>query len=64
MIEDFLKTKRDKKDLKIALEVIREFKSHESREEWLAYPILTWVKLEKLEGYLEELLNDADNCKS
>jgi hypothetical protein len=57
-LEDFLKTKRDKGELKIALEVIRDFKSYESPGEWLHVPFLAWRKLEQLEEYLVFLTKD------
>ncbi len=56
---DFIKTKRSKEDLKIALEVLTEFKSNESHEEWALTPFMAWAKLEQLEEYLEHLVNDA-----
>lgn len=34
MLSDFLRTKRTKEELKTALDVLREFKGHESPEEW------------------------------
>jgi len=57
-ITDFLKTKRSKKELAIALEVIKEFKACESPEEWLAIPFAAWAKLEQLNEFLEHLVNN------
>jgi len=56
MIIDFLKTKRSKEELKIALEILREFKTCESDGEWLGIPFRAWSKLEQLEEYLEYLV--------
>lgn len=56
MITDFLKTTLTKEELQAALKVVREFKRCESREEWLAIPFFTWVKLEQLEEFLENLV--------
>ena len=56
MITDFLKTKRSKDDLKIALEVLREFKSNESTEEWAMTAFAAWAKLEQFEEYLSHLV--------
>tara|TARA_R100000656_G_scaffold61465_1_gene47484 strand:- start:16754 stop:16984 length:231 start_codon:yes stop_codon:yes gene_type:complete len=58
-ITDFLKTKRKKHDLKIALEILREFKSCESKLEWMAIPFAAWAKLEQLEEYLDHLVNNV-----
>lgn len=57
MIIDFLKTKRSKAELKIALKVLREFKKCESKEEWVDCPFIAWTKLEQLEEYLAHLAN-------
>jgi hypothetical protein len=57
MITDFLKTKRPKKDLKITLEVLKEFKSCESWDEYLEIWFSAWAKLEQFEEYLEHLVN-------
>ena len=59
MITDFLKTSRSKEELKHALEVLREFKGHESQYEWLAIPFAAWAKLEQLEEFLAHLVEDA-----
>lgn len=56
MITDFLKTKRSKDDLKIALEVLREFKSNESPEEWVMIMFAAWTKLEQLQEFLSHLV--------
>ena len=55
-LKNFLETKRSKKDLEIVLEVIQDFKSYESEEEWALHSFESWQKLEQLEGYLEKLL--------
>lgn len=60
MITDFLKTGRDKKDLKVALEVVREFQACESNDEWLAIPFLAWAKLEQLEEFLAHLVEGKE----
>lgn len=56
MITDFLKTTRSKDQLKIALEVLREFKAGESQGEWLMLSFATWAKLEQLEEFLAHLV--------
>ena len=56
MITDFLQTKRSREELKTTLEIIREFKAHESNEEYLAIPIAAWAKLEQLEEFLAHLV--------
>ena len=56
MIIDFLKTKRDKNELTTALEVLREFKSCESTDEYILVPLLAWTKLEQLEEFLNHLV--------
>lgn len=74
-ITDFLKTERSKEELKIALIVIREFKTFESMEEWMNIPFMTWFKLEQLEEFLDylvfgkdlsdaaiEYMNDSSEC--
>lgn len=66
-IADFLRTKRSKKDLKAALDVIREFKDCESVEEWAMISFVAWAKLEQLEEYLGHLVDgdplDADTIR-
>ena len=57
MITDFLKTKRPVEELKIALSVIKEFKNHESAEEWAAISFAAWAKIEQLEEFLKNLCN-------
>lgn len=59
MITDFLKTQRDKNDLRVALEVLREFKECESGAEWAMIPFTAWAKLEQLEEFLNHLVEDA-----
>lgn len=56
MIADFLKTTRSKEELKHALEVLREFKGHESKDEWFAIPFSAWMKLEQMEEFLAHLV--------
>jgi hypothetical protein len=46
----FLKTERPLDELRVALAVIREFKSCESPNEW-AMPIYHWTRLEQLEDF-------------
>lgn len=58
-ITDFLQTKRNKAELKSALEVLKEFKKNESSEEWLMIPFAAWAKFEQLEEFLEHLVNGA-----
>ena len=55
MITDFLKTQRSKEELKAALDVLREFKTCESTDEYLAIPFVAWAKLEQLEEFLAHL---------
>lgn len=62
MITDFLKTPRSKEELKCALEVLREFKGHESHDEWYSIPSAAWAKLEQLEEFLEHLVEDSPLC--
>lgn len=59
MITDFLQTARSKDELKHALEVLREFKKHESQEEWVMIPFAAWAKLEQLEEFLAHLVEDT-----
>lgn len=58
MITDFLKTKKTQQELKIALDVLTEFKENESNEEYFLIPFSHWVKLEQLEEFLEYLVNN------
>lgn len=58
-ITTFLKTTRSPEDLKITLEVLREFKRCESREEWLFIDFSAWAKLEQLEEFLAHLVEGA-----
>jgi len=60
MIIDFLQTKRSKDDLRITLEVLREFKSCESMKEWVSIPFAAWAKVEQLQEYLEHLVDGKD----
>ncbi len=63
MITDFLKTKRSKKDLKIALSVLRDFKQCESTQEWLMISFGAWAKLEQIQEYLEHLVEGEPLAK-
>jgi hypothetical protein len=56
MITDFLKTPRSKDELATALAVLRDFKSCESTEEYLAILFVAWSKLEQLEEFLAHLV--------
>jgi hypothetical protein len=58
-ITDFLQTKRSLEELRIALEVLREFKACESQEEWLAIPFFAWTKFEQYEEFLAHLVEDT-----
>ena len=58
-ITNFLNTERSKTELDIALEVLREFKSCEGRDEWLGTPFIAWAKLEQLEEFLAHLAEGA-----
>jgi hypothetical protein len=49
-------TQRDRGDLRIALEVLREFKALESAAEYCGAPFTVWARLEQLEDYLEQLV--------
>lgn len=60
MITDFLKTKQTKPRLRIALEVLHEFKECESEEEWLWISGGAWAKLEQLEEFLEHLVEGKE----
>lgn len=55
-ITDFLATTRSPDELRITLEVLREFKACESKEEWFAIPFAAWVKLEQAVEFLEHLV--------
>jgi hypothetical protein len=59
MLIDFLKTKRSRSDLQIALDVLREFKELESKREWFFVPFMAWSKFEQLEEYLDHLVTSA-----
>lgn len=52
VITDFLKTKRNKEELKHALEVLREFKECESAEERAMMPFAAWSKLNQMEEFI------------
>lgn len=55
---DFLKTTTSKENLKIAMDIIAEFKKNESSIEWVDTPFVQWFKLEQLESYLKNLVNN------
>jgi len=57
MIIDFLKTKTSKKDLKTCLDILKEFRKCESKEEWFMIPFDAWTKFEQISEYLEYLVN-------
>ena len=59
MLYDFLRTTMDKDKLSAALEVIKEFKSNEDPIEFWFNPLLTWEKLERLEEFLDHLVNNV-----
>ena len=56
MITDILETKRSKEELRIALDVVKEFKGGEDEIDWLFASFESWVKLEQLEEFLEHLV--------
>lgn len=58
-ITDFLRTTTSRRELRIALKVLREFKACESGEEWLSIPFAAWAKLEQLEEFLVHLVDGA-----
>jgi predicted transcriptional regulator len=57
-ITDLLNTTRSKDDLRVALEILREFKQNESADEYLSIMFSAWVKLEQLEEFLEHLVEN------
>lgn len=59
-ITDFLNTQTPKEKLAAALEVLREFKGHESQEEWLMIPFAAWDKLEQMEEFLAHLVDGEE----
>lgn len=59
-ITDFLKTTTDKEKLKTTLEVLLEFKSHESQTEWLSIPFSAWAKFEQLQEFLNHLVDGKE----
>jgi hypothetical protein len=63
MITDFLKTTRSKADLKVALEVLREFKAGENQAEWLTVSFAAWIKLEQFEEFLAHMV-DAEPLRA
>lgn len=57
MITNFLKTKRSKEELSLALKILREFKECESQEEWMSINFVAWVRLEQFEEFLTHLVD-------
>lgn len=55
----FLLSGRTKGELIIALKILNEFKSNESREEYIGFPFESWKRLDQLQDYLR-LLTDTD----
>jgi hypothetical protein len=53
----FMRTTRPREELRVALDVIRDFKACENRDEW-AMPFHHWMRLEQLEDYLKLLVGD------
>lgn len=51
----FLRTERSKDDLKLCLDVLREFRCCESRDEWAFGSFESWARLEQFENYLQLL---------
>ena len=68
MLLEFLKTKRTKEELSLVLDILKEFKGHESKEEWAFCSFESWVKLEQFEDYLRLLtdreVEDVDDDKA
>lgn len=54
---EFLKTKRTKEELKLCLDILKEFKGCENEMEWLVCSFESWIKLEQFEDYLRLLTN-------
>lgn len=52
---EFLKTKRTKEELKLCLDILKEFKGCETKTEWLMCSFESWAKLEQFEDYLRLL---------
>ena len=57
MITDFLKTKRPKEELKIALDILREFKMDRNAIFYNVNRPKKWMKLEQLEEFLAHLVD-------
>lgn len=55
---DFINTKRSTAELETALEVLREFKACESKEEYIVIPFEGWGMFEAYEKFLEEMVNE------
>lgn len=68
MLLEFLKTKRTKEELNLVLDILKEFKGHESTEEWAFCSFESWVKLEQFEDYLrlltEREIEEVDDDKA
>lgn len=56
---DFLKTVTSKDKLKVALEVIMEYKACEDQTEYLNNSFECWMKLEELQEHLEKLTDST-----
>lgn len=56
MLIDFLKTKRSKEELQLALDVLREFVDCESDEEYFIVPFEAWAKVGQFLEFLEHLV--------
>ena len=59
MLLEFLKTKRTKDELKLVLDILKEFKNNESEKEFIYCSCESWIKLEQFEDYLR-LLTDTE----
>lgn len=68
MLLEFLKSKRTKEELNLALDILQEFKKHQSQKEWAFCSFESWVKLEQFEDYLRLLTNreleEVDDTKA
>jgi predicted transcriptional regulator len=68
MLLEFLKTKRTKEELSLVLDILKEFKEHESEKELAFCSFESWVKLEQFEDYLKLLtereVEDVDDNRA
>ncbi len=61
---DFLKTKRTIEELKLCLDILKEFKSCESYSEFCFSSFESWQRFEQFEDYLKLLTNtDVDEVE-